>query len=45
LVDNTGLDSEDYVYITENSLDCEDPETLSDIEILEERGVDLDHDC
>ena len=33
------------VNIEDNDLDCEDPETLMNIEIHEKRGVTLHHDC
>jgi hypothetical protein len=45
LVDNSGIDSEDVVYITDNPLDCEDPDTLEDIQTLKDRYVTLVHDC
>jgi hypothetical protein len=39
-----GIGSGDDVDITENELEC-DQEDLDDIAELEERGVDLGHDC
>ena len=44
LVDNLGLDDGDHVRMWYNSLEC-DKEDLNDISILEDRGVELDHDC
>jgi hypothetical protein len=45
LVDNPGIETDDDVDITNNQLDCEDPDTLEAIQTLEDRGVLLEHDC
>ena len=45
LVDNEGLSGGDWVLISDNPLDCGDPQTSADIEALENRGVDITHDC
>ena len=45
LVGNKGLGKGDNVSIHENSLNCSDPQTLEYIDILEQRGVELLHDC
>ena len=45
LVNNPGIGDGDIVHFYQNTLDCSDIETLSQIETLEARGVDTDHDC
>jgi hypothetical protein len=45
LVDNAGINNEDEVNIKNNDYDCEDPNTLDDIQTLVDRGVGLIHDC
>ena len=45
LAENTGIDAGDHVAIYDNPIDCSDEATLNTIEILEERGVNLEHDC
>ena len=44
LVDNLGIDLGDWVRIMNNALEC-DEEDLDDITTLEERDVNLEHDC
>jgi len=44
-VDNSSIDDGDSVRIDGNPLDCDDAATLRYIATLEERGVDLSHDC
>jgi Leucine-rich repeat (LRR) protein len=45
LVSNPGIDSGDDVVIRDNPLDCDDAVTQGYIATLEERGVNLSHDC
>ncbi len=45
LVANEGIGFDDIVVITDNSLDCGDAVTLDYINLLESRGVLLEHDC
>jgi internalin A len=46
LVENPGIDKDDLVFITNNpNLDCEDATTHDNITTLENRGVDLRHNC
>ena len=45
LVDNLGLGAGEHVRINDNPIDCGGDTTLSHILALEEREVDLDHDC
>ena len=44
LVDNAGIDDGDEVNIIENAFEC-DQEDLDDIDELESRGVNVQHDC
>lgn len=43
LVANLGLGSGDYVDVTDNALDLDDPEVQADIQTLLDRGVDLQY--
>jgi hypothetical protein len=45
LADNKGLGYDERVDIEMNSLECSDTETVLHIQTLEERGVDVKHDC
>jgi Leucine-rich repeat (LRR) protein len=45
LVSNSGVDSGDFVDISDNPLDCDDAATQGYIATLEERGVHFCHDC
>ena len=45
LVSNSGINSGDVVYIFDNPLDCDDAATQGCIATIEERGVELHHDC
>ena len=45
LVENSGLAEWGYVRVEENPIDCEDADTLSHIETLIDRGVELFHPC
>ena len=45
LVDNPGVGNGDSVNVYNNSLDCDDADTLEAIETLLDRGVELDQHC
>jgi Leucine-rich repeat (LRR) protein len=45
LLANWGINSGDWLLIEKNSLDCGNLETLDILAALEERGVNIRHDC